>query len=175
MTQSIASRLRDQFPMIHPLMLAAVAAESEWEYYGEEPRGKDHPDTKNLPGMKADDTAAAQAPAEDETSLMETSIVETPRFGDIRDRETIDSELRLLAAARRSIREHGIEPSNQVDELLDERLAHSDRAGEDAAVENVAPARSATFHPKNVRFPHPCMHSPKGADRMVTRHSARAT
>ena len=88
-------------------MPAAVAAESEREYYGEEPRGKDHTDTKHLPGMEADDTAAAQAPAEDETSLMETSIVETPRFGDMRDRETIDSKLRLLTAVRRSIREHG--------------------------------------------------------------------
>jgi hypothetical protein len=40
-----------------------------------------------------------------------------------RDRETIDSELRLLAAVRRSIREHGGKPSSgQVDELLDERL-----------------------------------------------------
>lgn len=35
LTQSIASRLYDQFPMIHPLMLATVAAESEWEYYNE--------------------------------------------------------------------------------------------------------------------------------------------
>jgi hypothetical protein len=85
--------------------------------------------------MEADDTAAAQAPAEDETSLMGTSIVEAPRFDDPRDRETIDSELRLLAAVRRSIREHGIEPSNQVDELLDDRLAHSDQAGEDVAVD----------------------------------------
>jgi hypothetical protein len=34
----------------------------------------------------------------------------------------IDSELRLLAAVRWSIREHGGEPSSrQVDELLDER------------------------------------------------------
>jgi hypothetical protein len=34
----------------------------------------------------------------------------------------IDSELRLLAAIHRSIREHGGEPSNrQVDEMLDER------------------------------------------------------
>ncbi len=39
-----------------------------------------------------------------------------------RDRETIDSELRLLAAVRWSIREHGGEPSSrQVDALLDER------------------------------------------------------
>jgi hypothetical protein len=41
----------------------------------------------------------------------------------VRDQETIDSELRLLAAGRRTVREYGIEPSNrQVDELLDERL-----------------------------------------------------
>jgi hypothetical protein len=40
----------------------------------------------------------------------------------MRDLDTIDSELRLLAAVRRSIREHGDEPSSrQVDELLDER------------------------------------------------------
>ena len=45
------------------------------------------------------------------------------RFVTMRDRETIDSELRLLAAVRWSIREHGGEPSSrQVDELLDERL-----------------------------------------------------
>jgi uncharacterized protein DUF732 len=43
----------------------------------------------------------------------------------MRDREVIDSELRRLAAVRRSIREHGGEPSShQVDELLDERLGH---------------------------------------------------
>jgi len=43
------------------------------------------------------------------------------RFVTVRDRETIDSELRLLAAVRRSIREHGGEPaSRHVDELLDE-------------------------------------------------------
>jgi hypothetical protein len=42
----------------------------------------------------------------------------------MRDLDTIDSELRLLAAVRWSI-EHGGEPSSrQVDELLDERLAH---------------------------------------------------
>jgi hypothetical protein len=41
------------------------------------------------------------------------------------------AELRLLAAVRRSIREHGGEPSSrQVDELLDERLAHCGRARE---------------------------------------------
>jgi hypothetical protein len=43
----------------------------------------------------------------------------------MRDREVIDSVIRLLAAVRRSIREHGGEPSSRrVDELLDERLAH---------------------------------------------------
>ena len=48
------------------------------------------------------------------------------RFVTMRDRETIASELRLIAAVRRSIREHGGEPSSrQVDELLDERLISS--------------------------------------------------
>ena len=52
------------------------------------------------------------------------------RFGTMRDLDTIDSELRLLVAVRWSIREHGGEPSSrQVDELLDERLAHRGRAG----------------------------------------------
>jgi hypothetical protein len=40
----------------------------------------------------------------------------------MRDLDTVDSELRLLAAVRPSIREHGGEPSSrQVDVLLDER------------------------------------------------------
>ena len=40
----------------------------------------------------------------------------------MRDPDTIDAELRLLAVVRRSIRENGGEPSSrQVDELLDER------------------------------------------------------
>ena len=52
----------------------------------------------------------------------------------MRDLDTIDSELRLLAAVRWSIREHGGEPSSrQIDELR-ERLARG-RAGEDAAVD----------------------------------------
>jgi hypothetical protein len=43
----------------------------------------------------------------------------------VRDPDTIDSELRLITAVRRSIRDEGGEPSSrQVDELLDERLAH---------------------------------------------------
>jgi hypothetical protein len=48
----------------------------------------------------------------------------------LRDIETIDAELRLQAAMRRSIREHGGEPpSRHVDDLLDERLAHRGRTG----------------------------------------------
>jgi hypothetical protein len=40
----------------------------------------------------------------------------------MRDLDTIESELRLLAAVRWSIREYGGEPSSrQVHELLDER------------------------------------------------------
>ncbi|BBX46908.1 hypothetical protein GCM10009641_39400 [Mycobacterium cookii] len=43
----------------------------------------------------------------------------------MRDRETIDSELRRLAMERRLIREHGGElSSRQLDDLLDERLGH---------------------------------------------------
>jgi hypothetical protein len=54
----------------------------------------------------------------------------------MRDPDTIDSELRRLAAVRRSIREHGGEPSSrQVDELLDERLGHRVEASETEAVE----------------------------------------
>ena len=54
-----------------------------------------------------------------------------------RDRGPIDAELRLLAAVRRTIRdEGGLMPTTApMDELLDERLAHRGRAGEDAAVD----------------------------------------
>jgi hypothetical protein len=49
----------------------------------------------------------------------------------MRDRETIDSELRLIALRRQSIREQGGQPSyQQVDELLDERLGHRAEASE---------------------------------------------
>ena len=52
----------------------------------------------------------------------------------MRDRETIDSELRELAAVRRSIREHGGQLSTrQIDELLDERLGHRPAAAENTA------------------------------------------
>lgn len=54
----------------------------------------------------------------------------------MRDRETIDSELRRIAAMRRSIREQGGElSSRQVDELLDERLGHRPEASEIVAVQ----------------------------------------
>lgn len=43
----------------------------------------------------------------------------------MRDRETIDAELRLIASARRSMSGQGGQPSShQVDKLLDERLGH---------------------------------------------------
>jgi Protein of unknown function (DUF732) len=43
----------------------------------------------------------------------------------MRDRETIDSELRRIAAARQSIREQGRQASSrEIDALLDERLGH---------------------------------------------------
>jgi hypothetical protein len=45
-------------------------------------------------------------------------------FGNMRDTDIIDSELRLLATVRRTICEHVGEPSSrQVDELLDERFS----------------------------------------------------
>ena len=54
----------------------------------------------------------------------------------MRDRETIDSELRRIASVRRLIREQGGQPSSrQVDELLDERLAQRVEASEIEAVE----------------------------------------
>jgi hypothetical protein len=53
----------------------------------------------------------------------------------MRDRETIDAELRLIALARQSMREQGGQLSyRQVDELLDERLGHRTEASETEAV-----------------------------------------
>lgn len=52
----------------------------------------------------------------------------TFRLIDMRDRETIDAELRRIALRRRSVREQGGQPSSrEVDELLDELLACSGR------------------------------------------------
>src|SRR5271155_4506305 len=53
----------------------------------------------------------------------------------MRDRETIDSELRRIALGRRSSREQGGLPSSrEVDELLDELLAHNAGASVTTAV-----------------------------------------
>jgi hypothetical protein len=59
----------------------------------------------------------------------------TLKLVDMRDRETIDSELRRIALGRQSIREQGRQPSSrEADELLDELLAHSAGASPTAAV-----------------------------------------
>ena len=53
----------------------------------------------------------------------------------MRDPEAIDAELRLIALARRSIREQGGQlSSRQLDELLDERLGHRTGAAETETV-----------------------------------------
>ena len=77
----------------------------------------------------------------------------------MRDRETIDSELRRIALGRRSIREQGGQPSyEQADKLLDERLAHRAEASESEPVEAgemqvVADTRSRR-HDTEVITPH---------------------
>jgi hypothetical protein len=54
----------------------------------------------------------------------------------MRDRETIDSELRRIARGRQSARERGGQPpSREVDELLDELLAHNAGASLTTAVD----------------------------------------
>ena len=76
----------------------------------------------------------------------------------MRDRETIDSELRRIALKHRSIREQGGQPSSrQLDELLDERLGHrtavSDEALEDFEAQLAAvgtPSAGKPFRPKRV-------------------------
>jgi len=53
----------------------------------------------------------------------------------MRDRETIDSELRRIALGHRSVRERGGRPSSrEADELLDELLAHRPGASRTTAV-----------------------------------------
>ncbi|HTY33747.1 DUF732 domain-containing protein [Mycobacterium sp.] len=60
----------------------------------------------------------------------------------MRDRETIDSELRRVALGRRSIREQGGQPSIQdVDALLDERLGHPAEAPATEVVADKRPRR----------------------------------
>ncbi len=61
----------------------------------------------------------------------------------MRDRETIDSELRRIALGRRSIREQGGQPSiSEVDDLLDERLGHRAHAPETEVTADTRPQRT---------------------------------
>ncbi|MDT7735100.1 MAG: hypothetical protein QOE12_2274 [Mycobacterium sp.] len=72
----------------------------------------------------------------------------------MRDRETIDSELRRVAAELRSIRERGGRPSSQqVDALLDERLGHPVEVRSDTAVldEILAPFEETVARPRRRR------------------------
>jgi hypothetical protein len=72
----------------------------------------------------------------------------------MRDRETIDSELRRVAAELRSIRERGGRPSSrQLDALLDERLGHPADAMCDIAIldEICLPADEADDRPPRKR------------------------
>ena len=58
----------------------------------------------------------------------------------MRDRETIDSELRRIASMRRSIRERGARPSTrEIDALLDERLGHQRRQPKPRSFKPVRP------------------------------------
>src|ERR1700688_3839220 len=77
----------------------------------------------------------------------------------MRDRETIDSESRRVAAELRSIRERGGRPSSrQLDALLDERLGHPADALCDIAIldEICLPADEAAAPPPPVPTP-PCV------------------
>jgi len=72
----------------------------------------------------------------------------------MRDRETIDTELRRVAAELRSIRERGGRPSSQqVDALLDERLGHPVEVFCDTAVldEILAPFEATSERPRRRR------------------------
>ena len=61
----------------------------------------------------------------------------------MRDRETIDSELRRLAAERRLLGEHGGElSSRELDRLLDERLGHHPEPDEPDPIAAVTRTRS---------------------------------
>lgn len=65
----------------------------------------------------------------------------------MRDRETIDAELRRIALARRSIHRQGGQPSSrEVDELLDELLAHS--AGQAVPDQAASPETAAAATPR---------------------------
>ena len=75
----------------------------------------------------------------------------------MRDRESIDAELRLIALARQSGRERGGQPSyRKVDDLLDERLGHRpEPSGTDAVAAGetrVAAVRPRRRKPLLLRF-----------------------
>jgi hypothetical protein len=58
-----------------------------------------------------------------------TGTRDTLKLVDMRNRETIDAELRRIALLRQSLREQGRQPSSrEADQLLDELLAHSSGA-----------------------------------------------
>jgi hypothetical protein len=77
------------------------------------------------------------------------NVVATFRLIDMRDRETIDSELRLIALRRQAVREQGGQlSSRELDALLDERLGHPVEAAETEAVE---PEKTKRRTPKRRR------------------------
>jgi hypothetical protein len=131
------------------------------------PPGEGHVDATGLP---------IQSPLEDDVGVLGCVAVAVSTSDRVlsvrRDHDIIDSELRLLAAVRRSIREHGIEPSHrEVDELLDERLAHRGWPGEDVAVDTYR--RPVPHHAAHRARPGR-MRTATGAARLVSdKHPAR--
>lgn len=70
----------------------------------------------------------------------------------MRDRETIDSELRRIALSRRSVREQGGQPSaREADELLDELLAQTAGASPTHAVQMPATGVVADTWPRGTK------------------------
>jgi Protein of unknown function (DUF732) len=114
-------------------------------WLGELRNASQHGDINALVGMRVGVriTVAGALPLTNSGTLLYAQAM--------RDRDTIDSELRRLAALRRSIREHGGELSTrQIDELLDERLGHRPEASEPRRLQRGSPrllptpGRSAT-------------------------------
>ncbi len=84
----------------------------------------------------------------------------------MRDRETIDSELRRIALARQSISEHGRRLSSQeIDALLDERLGHP----VEASVATAVKARDTDFVPDAWTRPSKIRATPRRRSRMPRR------
>jgi hypothetical protein len=85
----------------------------------------------DVPHMRSDGVrAATQYPLHDAGRAGDRPHLHPAKLSgpaNMRDCDTIDDELRLLAAVRWSIREQGGEPSSrQIDELLDERLGRTE-------------------------------------------------